>query len=151
VLSEVEVVDKFLESLGEAAAACRALASQADPERAAPRGRHYVVLKVSLKAIEGCCRQMATFRSDARWLKLGAIYGRALLLCQPKFVGQNWAWFGKIPESLDYARKSLLDLKDQKTGVRSSKPILPERASDWLIMPEIRPSLPGLPQGRTLH
>lgn len=148
MLTEADILDRYRQSLGEAAQASKNLARNADPERAPPRGRDYAILKRSLTTLEGCCRQMGTWRGDARWIRLGALYAKILLQTQPKFVLQRWAWFGALPAHFEHGLAALKDLKDRRTGLLSSTPILPNRASEWLAMPEVGG---GPPMRRTLH
>jgi hypothetical protein len=134
VLSEAEVFDRHSQALGEARRACQHLGSQLDPDKVAPRGRHYGELSRSLKALEGSCRQLSHMRADARWVKLGVVYARVLRAMQRKFVGQRWQWFRDLTAVFELGERRLAELRDTKTGKLG--PILPERPSNWLIFPE---------------
>ena len=148
-LSEAEIVDRHRQALGEARTACQMLARQADPDQIAPRGRHYRMLKDSLKALEGSCRQLAHYRADARWLKLGIVYAKAMRTVQRAFVGQRWADFGSMTSLFEMGLRNMVDLKDQRTGKRGA--ILPSRPSDWLVLPDHRPAMPQAHDPRVLH
>jgi hypothetical protein len=132
-LSDREYLDRHKQSLGEAHRACQLLAKNQDPMHLMPRGRHYIDLKDALAALEGSARQLGTLRSDARWIRLGAVYGRTKLLIQPKMREQNWKYFGTLMPLFDLGVRRLAEL-DVKTGVLG--PILPKRASEWLVMPQ---------------
>lgn len=64
-LTEGEVLDKLQDSLGEAIQASKELAVRSR------LGRPYERLGNALVAVEGCCRQLAAFRGDGRWLPFG--------------------------------------------------------------------------------
>lgn len=144
MLSENEILDRHQQALGEARRACQHLGRNADPEYLAPRGAHYAHLTRSLKALEGSCRQMAHFRSDARWLRLGIHYARQMRTVQAKFVGQQWAWFNEFKALFELGERRLAELRDAKTGVSGA--ILPKRASEWLILPDTTPVRPAPPR-----
>ncbi len=147
-LTDAEILDRHRESLGDASTACQALARFADPEMIGLKGGHYVELKRSLDKLEGSCRQLGTLRSDARWIRLGAVYGRARINVQIMFAGQKWREFGQMKALFELGTRRLAEL-DAKTGVRSSQPILPHRASSWLWMPSLQPLLDRF--GGTVH
>lgn len=63
--SEIEIYDRLKESIGEAVEASNNLAVRSE------HGRAYVDLRENLLLIEGCCRQLAAFRGDFRWLPIG--------------------------------------------------------------------------------
>jgi hypothetical protein len=66
-LTESEVLDRMKTSLREAIQACQDLAVKS------VKGRPYEVLRENLLLIEGCCRQLAAFRGDTRWLPIGKL------------------------------------------------------------------------------
>lgn len=140
-------MSRHRDALGEAHRACQALGSQVDPEKAAPRGRHYADLTKALKALEGTCRQMAHFRGDMRWVRLQFVYVRVMQVKQARFVSQNWAWFGKLTDLFVLGKRRLAELNEQKTGVRG--PILAQRPSEFLTLPE--PPKLWTPPGTTIH
>lgn len=144
-LTEAEIVDRHCQALGEARTACQALARHADPDMIAPRGHHYVSLKEALNLLEGSCRQLAHYRADTRWLKLGIVYAKAMRTSQRAFIGQRWLDFGKMTSLFDMGLRNMRDLKDQRTGKRGA--ILPSRPSDWLVLPDHRVPAPL----RTVH
>jgi hypothetical protein len=135
-LTEQEIIDRHVLALKDASEACRILHSNADPERATLRGPLYRKLKNALTALEGSCRQMAAFRSDTRWTKLGFVYARAMRAAQANMTAHNWLAFGELRKLFENGLVSMTDLKDRKTGKTGT--ILPQR-TDWLILPDHKP------------
>lgn len=144
-LSEIEIIDRHSQALGEARTACQMLARQVDPELIAPRGHHYVSLKEALNMLEGSCRQLAHYRSDARWLQLGIVYAKAMRTAQRAFVGQRWQDFGMMTALFERGQRNMADLKDRRTGKKGA--ILPSNPSSWLVLPDHRVPTPL----RTVH
>lgn len=66
-LTEQEVIDRMITSLREAMDASKALAVKSR------KGPEYHKLREHLGLIEGCCRQLAAFREDSRYLNLGLV------------------------------------------------------------------------------
>lgn len=66
-LTEIEIFDRMEQSLKEAAELADRLAVEN------LRGPLYHALREHLSLIEGCARQAAAWRADARWLKIGMI------------------------------------------------------------------------------
>ena len=142
--SEAEILSKHIQCLHEGRDACLELAKNADPEKAAPRGRPYGNLKRALKALEGTCRQMAFHRADARWTKLGFVYARAMRIVYAKFMDNNWAAFKEISQLFEIGLKRMEALATAKTGRTGA--ILPKR-TDFLILPDVK--TPGSFRGTT--
>ena len=140
-LSESEILSKHEQSLGEARDACQKLGRNADPTYLAPRGHLYSQLRTALQHLEGSCRQLAAYRADARWLKLGILYGRAQRGAQSKFVRQNWGWFQQLMPLFENGMRSMRDLAEMRTGRLSRDPILPQNPSKWLNLPDHTPDL----------
>lgn len=136
-LTEQEILDRHAQSLKEARDCCQWLNAQQDDTNHAPRGARYVALRKALDQLEGSARQMAHFRGDARWIRLGTVYARAMQMAQRKYIGQNWGFFGQMIAIFDKGMHSLDELANRKTEVRGT--ILPQRPSDWIIMPEWKP------------
>lgn len=132
MLSELEILARHSDALGDADRACQHLGRNADPTYLAPRGHDYGNLKRALKALEGSARQMAHFRADTRWVKLGIVYARAQTQCQHKFVGQRWAYFNELRKLFELGQRRMAALRDSKTGTRG--PILPTKDTSWLIL-----------------
>lgn len=132
-LTEAEVLDRHRQSLGEARSICHRLGSQLDPDKAEPRGWLYAALKDHLGRLEGTCRQMHYFREDARWLRLGIQYAKLARSAQRHFIAQRWGAFTKMMPIFEAGLRSVADLAEQKTG--KIGPVLPQRPSDWLILP----------------
>ena len=137
MLSEQDIIDRHKQALGEAHRACQNLAKHADPDHVAWKGPQYTALKAALDRLEGSCRQIGTWRGDARWVRLGAVYGRTRISIQSKFVGQKWGYFKELMALFELGKRRLEEM-DAKTGVLG--PILPQRASEWLWMPPVRPA-----------
>lgn len=136
MLTERDITDRHTQALGEAWRAAQALGRNADPSYMAPRGGYYWDLRGALLNLEGSSRQMAHFRADARWVKLGIFYARILRQGQVKFVGQKWAWFAALKQVFELGERSMRDLETRKTGARG--PVLPTQPTDWIIMPDLR-------------
>jgi hypothetical protein len=145
-LSEREILDRHLQALGMARGACQRLGRQADPEKAAPRGPDYSLLKEQLDLIEGTCRQLAHYRGDARWLRLGMLYARTRRSAQYAFIGMNWLWFNDLQSLFSQGIVNMIELRDGKTGRASSSPILPKNPSAFLVTPDFRVPLPPIPK-----
>ena len=141
MLSENEIMDRHSQALGEARRACQRLGRNADPTYLAPRGHDYGNLKRALNALEGSARQMAHHRSDARWVKLGIIYARAMRAAQAKFVGQRWGYFNEMIKLFELGLRRMDELRNNKTG--KAGPILPTRPTDWLILPDHKVPFPN--------
>jgi hypothetical protein len=142
MLTETEILDRHRQALGEAHRACQALGRNADPTYIAPRGAHYTRLKEAVERLEGSARQMAHWREDARWLRLGIFYGGPVLrMAQKKYVGQRWNDFNKMREIFDRGLREFEELATRK--VAKAGPILPSRPLDWLILPDHRVPQPN--------
>jgi hypothetical protein len=144
-LSEVEILSRHKAALGEAREACLFLARNADPFQAAPRGHHYRMLRAALRALEGSSRQMAHWREDARWLKLGIHYAKAQRVAHQLFLKMNWLGFQTFSTMFDNGLSHLDELATRKTGHMGM--ILPKN-TDFLRMPEM---VPYRPNGRLMH
>lgn len=131
-LTEMECLSKHKEALGEAHRACQHLGRNAGEGVLKPRGHDFHMLKTALKELEGSARQVAHYRADARWLRLGILYARVAMKCQVWFVGQRWKNFHDLMPLFINGQGQLEQLQG-KTGTLG--PILPQRASDWLWMP----------------
>ena len=142
-LTEQEISGKHIQSLKEGKQACELLARNQDPDKVAPRGHIYGNLQRSLKALEGSCRQLAHFRSDARWIKLGVLYARAMRVAQAKMAAEDWAAFGKLGALFEQGLVRMDELANRKTGKVGS--ILPSRPSTWLILPDHKAPPPRRP------
>lgn len=146
-LSESEILSRHTQALQDARILCNRLCRNADPEYLAPRGHLYSDLKVNLNALEGTARQMAHYRADARWLKLGIFYAKIIRGAQAAFVGQRWRWFGDLIKVLDYCAYSHDELCNRKTGRLSSSPIIPANPSAFLMLPNhTTPRPPPIPK-----
>lgn len=129
-LSEGEILDMLKTSLGEAIQASKDLAVKSRI------GQPYSRLRDNLAYIEGCCRQMAAFRGDARWLPFGIamatchqksgamlrghLEGGIFIPWSPGVINKN---FLKLAAELQVIADFLKDFYMAKTG--TSGPILP--------------------------
>lgn len=86
-LTEREVLDRLETAIGDAVDACKSLAVHS------VAGSPYDKLRENLALIEGCCRQLAAFRLDTRWLP----YGRMAADCHARAGG--WLRGFKHPET----------------------------------------------------
>lgn len=140
-LTENEILAKHEQSLKEAHRACQMLGKNADPDYIAPRGHLYGQLKRACMALEGSARQLAAFREDARWLKLGIFYAMVQRKNQAAFVGQRWGYFEKLQQLFTDGTARMNELRHAKTGKRG--PILPARPSEFLLVPDHRVPWPN--------
>jgi len=145
-IGEREILDRHLQSLGIARGCCQRLGRQADPDKAAPRGPDYTLLKEQLDLLEGSCRQIAHYRGDARWLRLGILYAKTRRSAQAAFIGMRWKWFGELAALFEQGLVNMIELRDGKTGRPSSSPILPRNPSAFLHLPDHRVPLPPIPK-----
>lgn len=132
-LTEREVLDRLETAIGDAVDACQTLAVHSIA------GDPYNKLRQNLALIEGCCRQLAAFRLDTRWLP----YGRMAAECHARAggwlrgfkhaetgeriavaAGQKNRLFIMLGVNLLDMRVAVLKLFNDKTNVLS-KPILP--------------------------
>ncbi len=135
-LTEQEIIDKHIQSLKEGEDACKRLFINVDPEKAAPRGVLYGRLRRSLQELEGTCRQMAAWRDDVRWTKLGFVYARAMRVAQAEMTAHNWAAFGELSKLFQIGLVRMDELKNRKTG--KIGPILPTGPVTWTQIPDIK-------------
>ena len=137
-LTENEILDRHMQALGEADGACQRLKRNADEEYLALRSPDYMRLQDSLKLLEGTCRQMAHWRADARWIKLGFVYARAMRASSQRFGRSDWLWFGELRALFLMGHRRLGALKDNRTGAFG--PLLPQAGQmDFLQMPDVGP------------
>ena len=88
------------------------------------RGPTYDLLRAELKACENCCRQVAWYREDTRWLRLGMMMEEAhkragnWLRTDPRTTTDNAAhpMFTRLAENLRAGMKRVTDLETQATG-----------------------------------
>lgn len=144
-LTEGEILSRHKAALGEAREACQFLARNADPMLIAPRSHHYRTLRAALNALEGSSRQMAHWREDARWLKLGIHYAKAMRIAQRLFANMNWLEFQRLGIMFENGSRHLDELAQRRTGHVGM--ILPKN-TDFLRMPEVFPRQSG---GRLMH
>lgn len=84
----------------------------------AARGPTYSLFRAEIKAIENCCRQVAYYREDARWLQIGLqmehvhqVMGRWLRQHERRV-----ALFNKLADNLRALAKTAHDLEVKATG-----------------------------------
>ena len=146
-LTESDLIQRHAQSLREAHGACQKLGLNADPTYIAPRGHLYAELKRALEHLEGSCRQLAAFRSDARWIKLGIVYAKTTRAAQKAMVGQRWLWFRDLMPLFENGMRRMDELRNMRTGRLSSDAILPANPSSWLNLPDHKPALrPPVPK-----
>ncbi len=130
-LTENEVLDRLKSSLKEAgqAAVTLSLLTRIGPA--------YTKLREHLLLVEGCCRQIAAMRDDARWYPLGMLMAEAHKrsgnwLRGFKFQGKRIYINGQsrnqnftlLAQNLAFMLVGVEKLQHDKTGVRG--PILPD-------------------------
>ncbi len=110
-LTESEILDCLKTNLHAAIFHCAALA------KLPMRGPTYSALRQELKLAEGCCRQIAAWREDARWLRYG------LLMEEAHQRSGNWLrshaprpLFVKLSEALAHLLKRCGELETKATG-----------------------------------
>lgn len=108
MLTETEIFDYMQENFRLAAENARRLGS-------GERGPLYVHLRNNLRRVEGCCRQAAFWRGDARWLVIGAIAARAAAEAGDWVRARQWLRFGKLAALLENGVKASKDLRDKAT------------------------------------
>lgn len=135
MITENEILSRHKQALGEAHRACQRLGRNADTDYLAPRGNDYGDLKEALTLLEGSTRQMAHFRADARWLRLGVVYAKAMRIAQVKFVSQKWNAFNELKGLFELGHRRIEELQT-RTG--TTGPILPQNPSSWLTMPDVK-------------
>jgi hypothetical protein len=142
MLSEHEILSRHVQALQEAKDQCLWFSTQQDKERAAPRGHHYTLLREALKLAEGSARQMAHYRGDARWVRIGAFCAKLMRKVQILYVGQQWRKLGLLAEVFDGQMWKVEDFKHRRTDTLGV--ILPTPGKmDWIRQPEGTPLLPG--------
>ena len=117
-LTETEIFDRMGQSLRSAIHLCGALATEP------AKGANYDALRKEFGLIEGCCRQAAMWREDARWLPVG------LFMEKCHSTAGSWlrvksppALFNKMAENLRSALYLCDEFRTKATGVRGA--ILP--------------------------
>lgn len=138
-LTEREILSQLKESLRLAAEAAYHLSQGA-------RGSQYLTLRRNLKLAEGCCRQMAGWREDTRWLPFGLKLAQAQQMCGRWLREKQPAWrFKGLAEILAHAVVNAMELETKKTGKRGI--ILPPKN---YVLPVSEPAMPPGPQS-TVH
>jgi len=130
-LTEPEIMSRMRSALVDAIEASKRLAIRSR------LGQPYEMLRSNLLIIEGCCRQMAAFRGDYRWLPIGI----AMAECHARAggwlrgytkngihivltAGHTNEAFVKLAAVLTTTLTGIDRLESQKTGALG--PILPE-------------------------
>ena len=123
-LLEHEIVDCLTDNFKSAADSCDYLA------RSPKKGPRYAQLRRELKLIEGAARQMAHWREDARWLRVGLYMEEVHKRCgdwlrgvkqpdgsrRPIAPGQLHPLFVKCAEELRACLKMAETLRTKATG-----------------------------------
>jgi hypothetical protein len=137
MLTEPELLSQHRAQLRIGLEACQKLKMNAvEPS---PRGQAYADLVDALKKLEGTCRQMFHWRGDdARWIKLGAVYARALPLVQRLRLMEKWAAFGSLEDLFELGLRRVTDLAERPTGRSQGKLILPGDIHGWFEASKLR-------------
>ena len=142
--SEAEIMSKFRDAAGSCRDACVALSKNADPAQVAPRGHWYGNIKRGLKHMEGCCRQMQYHRSDTRWLKLSLVFAKRMPVMHKRFLRQDWLFFR---DAATLFTNDLVRLQDLATAKAPHSGVILPKRTDWLLMPDKSPVMPGIVRG----
>jgi hypothetical protein len=156
-LTEVEIFDCLAENARRAAEHAENLA------KLPRKGPTYRAYRDCLRLVEGCCRQIASFRFDSTWLKLGlqmheahergGIWLRGVKTAQGVRVklaeGHLHPLFMKMAERLRALHAKADDLRTRATGTlgpilpaplpgphRDTKPVGFTKRSSGLLVPE---------------
>lgn len=110
-LTEQEIMDQLRRNIRQAAEHCEDLAV------VPMRGPVYSAMREELSLIEGCCRQMAAWRGDARWLPLG------IAMEQVHQRSKDWLRFHHprkmflmLAEKLRGLQRMIEDVETRRTG-----------------------------------
>ena len=158
-LTEHEILDRMKQSLRECMDASRDLAQHSR------KGPSYKRLREHLSLVEGCCKQLAVFREDARYLNIGLMmeechkkagsWLRGYKVNGVRIViapGQINEMFARLYVNLEAMLAGLDLMTNAKTGVRG--PIVPEPEQHRRIGRAVNgytPSQGGILLPRTLH
>lgn len=118
-VTEREILTFLVDNFRAAAESCDLLAV------VPARGPVYSRLIEQLRLAEGCCRQVAYYRGDARWFALGLLMEEAhrraggWLRKLPRTSATNAAHplFLRLAENLRAGQKRAEELRDRATGV----------------------------------
>lgn len=139
-LTEIEIIDKLIDSL-------RIAAQSADDIAIRPKkGRTYRELRDALAEVEDACRQMAHWRGQYNWLIFGKAMAEAhrraggwlrgipydvatpeggtVTRHKPIAMGEKHPLFIKLAENLRFCLEEAKKLRDKATGVIGA--VLPE-------------------------
>ena len=111
------------------------------------RGPTYIKLQKDLQTCENCCRQVAWYREDAHWLRIGLMMAEAHKRAggwlrdrgMPRTAVSNLAHplFVRLAENLRFGAAKALELQTAKTGkvgMRLPKPLPgPPRTSGRMV------------------
>ena len=143
-VTEREILSTLKAQFRQAAECCEKLATYP------ARGPVYDQLRKHLLLAEGCCRQIAWYRGDTRWLPIGLKLEEAhrragnWLRTMPRTETENAAHplFLKLAEILRGGQKMAQDLETKATGIAG------------LILPEpgmVLPVMPPVQKGAVIH
>lgn len=142
MLTEREIFDRLKGCLSEAARDCDFIAIQPSS------GFYFERLRKNLKLAEGCCRQAAHWREDARWLVPG------LKLEHAHQIARGWLHFPSVKAkkmfhtlaaALRQMKADIVRLETMATGVAGT--ILPAGIDVARSSRLILPKAPAVPAG----
>jgi hypothetical protein len=139
-VTESEILSCLRENFRLAAQHCDALAVLP------ARGPTYTLLRAELKTVENCCRQVAWYREDTRWLRVGLMMAEAhkraggWLRTYPRTRTDNAAhpMFTRLAVNLRAGIDRVVELETKATGIAG------------LILPNV-PRAPTVTQGRMVQ
>lgn len=117
-VTETEILTCLRENFRLAAEHCDALAVLPG------RGPTYELLRTELKTVENCCRQVAWYREDTRWLRIGMLMAEAhkragtWLRTYPRTMVSNAAhpMFTRLADNLRAGIERVDELQNKATG-----------------------------------
>ena len=124
-LSEIEIFDRMEQSLKEAADLSDRLAV------VNLKGPLYHQLREHLSLIEGCARQAAAWRADARWLRIGMIAHECHERAGGWLRGYKKDDGTRVSYNMTHKNKMFVMLAiNLRVSLRLQKPIKPERQDE---------------------
>lgn len=118
MLAEHEVISRMRDGFRSAGEKCEAIS------RLGPLGGSWMEISRELDAIEGCARQLAHYRGDARWLRLVPLYVKAKEAGRTLYMLNRWSDFRRYAMIFAQGLARMDDLATRPTGQLG--PILPK-------------------------
>lgn len=130
MLTEAEILSQHVDQLKIAKECCDRLKMNA--VEISPRGFVYMQLIGANKKLDGTCRQLFHWRGDdARWIKLGSVYVRAMKVAARLMLKEQWAAFGALAQLYELGQRRVDELGTRPTGRSIDKFIVPGPIDTW--------------------